>query len=414
MVRHTLLFIVLVSILVSCSKEKKGLPELGISLKNDVTFLASDELEGREIGTKGEKQAAEYIVNRFKAIGLVPAGTDNYFQQFEVTPAQNPHEQANVGAGGDSLNIIGTNVIGMVDNPGDEIIIIGAHYDHLGYGGVSSLYRGDSMVHNGADDNASGVAVMIQLAELIKNQQMQKDIMFIAFSGEEEGLWGSNYFSKNPTIDLSKVSAMINMDMVGKLNEQKVLAIHGTGTSPSWDDMLNKVNTDSIPLLFRPSGIGPSDHTSFYLQDIPVLHFFTGQHEDYHKPSDDSDKLNYEGMAKIALMIDRLVVELDSADKLAFAKTKDESSDAPRFTVTLGVVPDYLYGGKGMRIDGVTDEKPAAIAGLQKGDVVIKLGDFTVEGMNEYMKALSKFEKGMETRVTVKRGGEELTFPIKF
>ncbi|MEZ4944818.1 MAG: M28 family peptidase [Cyclobacteriaceae bacterium] len=414
MTRHTLLSIVLILFLVSCSKEKKTVAELGISLKKDVTFLASDELEGREIGTDGEKKAAAYLVDRFKEIGLTPAGTDNYIQEFEVTPAQNPHEQAKVGTGGDSLTIVGTNIIGMIDNPGDEIIIIGAHFDHLGYGGVSSLYRGDSLVHNGADDNASGVAVMIQLAELLKKEQLQKDILFIGFSGEEEGLWGSNYFSKNPTIDLSKVSAMINMDMVGKLDEQKALAIHGTGTSPSWEGILNKANTDSVSLLFRPSGIGPSDHTSFYLQDIPVLHFFTGQHEDYHKPTDDSEKLNYEGMAKIALMIDRIVSELNTVDKLAFTKTKDESRDTPRFTVTLGVVPDYLFGGTGMRIDGVTDEKPAAVAGLQKGDVVIQLGDFAVDGMNGYMEALSKFEKGAETTVKVKRADEELTFPIKF
>ncbi len=414
MTRHTLLSIVLILFLVSCGKEKKSLAELGISLKNDVTFLASDELEGREIGTEGEKKAASYLADRFTAIGLAPAGTDGFMQVFEVTPAQNPHEQAKVGAGGDSLTIVGTNIVGMIDNPGDEIIIIGAHYDHLGYGGVSSLYRGDSLVHNGADDNASGVAVMIQLAELLKSEQLQKDILFIGFSGEEEGLWGSNYFSKNPTIDLSKVSAMINMDMVGKLDEQKALAIHGTGTSPSWEGILNKSNTDSISLLFRPSGIGPSDHTSFYLQDIPVLHFFTGQHEDYHKPTDDSEKLNYEGMAKIALMIDRIVGELNTVDKLAFTKTKDESRDTPRFTVTLGVVPDYLFGGKGMRIDGVTEEKPAAVAGLQKGDVVTQLGDFAVDGMNGYMEALSKFEKSAETTVKVKRGDEELTFPIKF
>ncbi|MEQ9591821.1 MAG: M28 family peptidase [Cyclobacteriaceae bacterium] len=387
---------------------------MGISLKKDVTFLASDDLEGREIGTEGEKKAAAHIVERFTAIGLRPAGTDGFLQEFEVTPAQNPHEQARIGAGSDSLSITGTNIAGMIDNPGEEIVVIGAHYDHLGYGGISSLYRGDSLVHNGADDNASGVAVMIQLAELLQEHHLEKDIVLIAFSGEEEGLWGSNYFSKNPTIDLSKVSAMINMDMVGKLDEQKALAIHGTGTSPSWESLLNKVNSDSISLLFHPSGVGPSDHTSFYLQDIPVLHFFTGQHEDYHKPTDDSEKLNYEGMAKISLMIERLVGELDHEDKLAFTKTKDESRDTPRFTVTLGVVPDYLFGGKGMRIDGVSDEKPAALAGLMKGDIVIQLGDFVVDGMNGYMEALSKFEKGDTTTVRVQRGEEEQTFPIKF
>jgi len=414
MVRHTLLSIVLGFILFSCAKEKRSITAIGISLKNDVTFLASDDLEGREIGTEGEQKAASYIVERFGQIGLSPAGTDGYFQQFEVSPAQNPHEQAKIGAGGDSLSIVGINIIGKIDNPGEEIVVIGAHYDHLGYGGVSSLYRGDSLVHNGADDNASGAAVLIQLAELLSNQKLQRDILFIAFSGEEEGLWGSNYFSKNPTVDLRNVTGMINMDMVGKLDEEKALAIHGTGTSPSWERLLNEVNSDSISLLFRPSGVGPSDHTSFYLQDIPVLHFFTGQHEDYHKPTDDSEKLNYEGMSKIALMIERLVVELDSESKLAFTKTKDESRDTPRFTVTLGVVPDYLFGGMGMRIDGVSEEKPAAIAGLQKGDIVIQLGSFIVDGMNGYMEALSKFEKGDETTVKVRRGEEEHTFPIKF
>lgn len=376
--------------------------------------MASDELEGREIGTVGEQKAAAHIAERFKEIGLIPAGTNDYYQEFQVTPAQNPHELANVGKGGNSTTIVGNNIVARIDNAGDEIIIIGAHYDHLGYGGISSLYRGDSLVHNGADDNASGVAVLLQLAELLKGRELQKDVVFIAFSGEEEGLWGSNYFCKNPTIDLSKVSAMINMDMVGKLNEEKVLAIHGTGTSPSWKKILNNANTDSIPLLFRESGIGPSDHTSFYLQDIPVLHFFTGQHEDYHKPSDDAARLNYEGMARIAAMIERIIITLDASEKLAFTKTKDESSDSPRFTVTLGVVPDYLFGGYGMRIDGISSDKPAFIAGLEKGDIVIQLGEHTVSDMNSYMVALSKFEKGMETSVVVKRREQQLTYSIKF
>lgn len=412
--RHALFSISVLTFITGCQGPKRDKTDLGISLRNDVTFLASDELEGREIGTEGEKKAAAHIVDRFKLIGLKPIGTNGYYQEFEVTPAMNPHEQPKIGADGDSLNIVGNNIIGMIDNPGDEMILIGAHYDHLGYGGVSSLYRGDSLVHNGADDNASGVALMIQLAELLKEESMQKDLVFMAFSGEEEGLWGSNYFSKHPTIDLSKVDAMINLDMVGRLDEQKALAIYGTGTSPSWEDIINKANTDSLTLTFRPSGVGPSDHTSFYLQDIPVLHFFTGQHEDYHKPGDDAEKLNYEGMVKIGLMIDRIVGELNSSEKLSFTKTKDESSDTPRFTVTLGVVPDYLFGGKGMRIDGVTDGKPASVAGLQKGDVVIKLGDTDVEDMNTYMEALSQFEKGAETTVIVKRGAKELTYPIKF
>ena len=297
----------------------------------------------------------------------------------------------------------------------DDYVLIAAHYDHLGYGGVSSLFRGDSaQVHNGADDNASGVAVMIQLAEKLKASNLEKDVLFMAFSGEEEGLWGSNYFSKNATIDLKKATAMINLDMVGRLDEQRGLAIHGVGTSPVWPDMINQANNDSLQLIFRESGVGPSDHTSFYLQDLPVLHFFTGQHADYHKPGDDADKLNYEGMVKIASMIEKIVIQLDGHDKLAFTKTKDESTETPRFTVSLGVVPDYLYSGVGMRIDGVSEGKPAQAAGLQKGDIVIKLGNNEVMDMMGYMKALSTFEKGNETTVTVNRNGAEITLPIKF
>ncbi|MGE0588028.1 MAG: M20/M25/M40 family metallo-hydrolase [Cyclobacteriaceae bacterium] len=399
----------------ACQPKEKSSADWSISLKDDVTFLASDDLEGRKTGTEGEQKAAQYIVNRFTNIGLRPAGTEEFYQQYEVTPSQNPHEMPKVGEDGDSLTIKSKNVIGYIDNPGDEIIIIGAHYDHLGYGGVNSLFRSDTaQVHNGADDNASGVAVMIQLAERLKTKKMNKDVLFIAFSGEEEGLWGSNYFAKNSTVDLGKVTGMINLDMVGRLDEQRGLAVHGVGTSPSWPDMINKANTDSLQLVFRESGVGPSDHTSFYLQDLPVLHFFTGQHSDYHKPGDDAEKLNYDGMVKVAEMIELIAAGLDEGDKLAFTKTKNESSDTPRFTVSLGVVPDYLFSGKGMRIDGISEGKPAQAAGLQKGDIVVKLGDNEVVDMMSYMKALSAFEKGNETTVVVKRGDEELQVPLKF
>ncbi len=406
------LLVVFGTILYACQSKN---PDAGISMKDDVTFLASDALEGRETGTDGEKKAAAHIIERFKKIGLKPGGTQGYYQEFKVTPAMNPHEMPKVGEGHDTLAIVGNNVIGIIDNPGDLTVIIGAHYDHLGYGGVSSLYRGDSsQIHNGADDNASGVAAMIQLAVQLSKADLPLDIMFIAFSGEEKGLWGSNYFSKNPTIDLANVSGMINLDMVGRLDEEKALAIHGIGTSPSWPGIINKSNTDNLRLVLKESGVGPSDHTSFYLQDIPVLHFFTGQHGDYHKPSDDAEKLNYAGIVKIVSMIDRFVIELASKDKLGFTKPKDVSSDTPRFTVSLGVVPDYLFAGKGMRIDGVSEGKPAQAAGLLKGDVVVKLGEHEVTDMMSYMKALSTFEKGNETVVIVKREEKEITFPIKF
>lgn len=377
----------------------------------DIKVLASDSLQGREVGTPGEKMAADYIVAEFKSANLQPKGADGFYQSFFVKDADNPHAQPSSG-GGES-GITGYNVIGLIDNPGDEMVIIGAHYDHLGMGDFSSLHRGEKTVHNGADDNASGVAAMLHLARSLSEKDLNRDVLFIGMSGEEKGLWGSNFFTKNPTIDLKKVNFMINMDMVGRLDESKGLAINGTGTSPSWNNLLETVNTDSLKLILSESGVGPSDHTSFYLMDIPVLHFFTGQHEDYHKPGDDAEKINSEGILTVASLIERLVLETDESEKFEFTKTKDQS-DTPRFSVSLGVVPDYMYDGSGMRIDGVSEDKPAIKVGIQKGDVVVQLGDSTVTDMMSYMRALSVFSKGDQTTVIIERSGEKLSFDIEF
>lgn len=385
--------------------------ELKTSLKKDVFFLAADDLGGRAIGTSGEQKAADYLAQEFEKLGLAPMGTAGFFQEFTVSKPSNPHEEAVIGTDGEGIT--GRNVIGYLDKKADKTIVIGAHFDHLGMGGQGSLHRGDSAIHNGADDNASGTAALLALAKIFKSESLKSNILFIAFSGEENGLWGSNYFVKNPTLDLSLVTYMINMDMVGRLNPEKSLAIHGVGTSPSFSPVLDPINTDSLKLVPSESGVGPSDHTSFYLQDLPVLHFFTGQHEDYHKPSDDSDKINYEGLVQVVRYISRLVAALDPEPKLAFSKTKD-SSDSPRFTVSMGVVPDYLYDGKGMRIDGVSEGKPAQTAGLLKGDVVVQLGDSTILDMMGYMRALSVFKKGDSTQVVVQRAGQTIEAKIKF
>jgi hypothetical protein len=292
-------------------------------------------------------------------------------------------------------------------------VIIGAHYDHLGYGAEGSLYRGDTAIHNGADDNASGVALLLNLAYRLKDTLQKNNYVFIAFSGEEMGLLGSNYYVKNPTIDSSAMNYMINMDMVGRLKKDSTLAVYGVGTSPIFKQTITAHN-EKFKLIEKESGVGPSDHTSFYLNNTPVLHFFTGQHEDYHKPGDDSEKLNYSGMETIANYIFAIVGDLDDNGKLAFRKTKNESEEVPRFKVTLGVIPDYMFDGKGMRIDGVSENKPAQKAGLKKGDIVIQLGDIEIKDMMSYMKALSKFEKGSETTVKVDRNGKELEAPIKF
>jgi hypothetical protein len=385
--------------------------ELFSSLKKDVYFLAADDLGGRAIGTTGEQKAAQYLAQEFEKLGLTPMGTDGFFQEFTVSKPSNPHEEAVIGT--DGAGVTGRNVVAFLDKKADKTIVIGAHFDHLGMGGQGSLHRGDSAIHNGADDNASGTAALLALAKIFKYETLKSNILFIAFSGEENGLWGSNYFVKNPTVDLKTVNYMINMDMVGRLNPEKSLAVHGVGTSPSFPPVLDPINADSLKLVPSESGVGPSDHTSFYLQDLPVLHFFTGQHADYHKPSDDADKINYEGLVQVVRYISRLIAGLDAEPKLAFTKTKD-SSDSPRFTVSMGVVPDYLYDGKGMRVDGVSEGKPAQAAGLQKGDIVIQLGDSTINDMMGYMRALSVFKKGDSTQVVLERAGQKIAAKVKF
>ncbi|MFT4576292.1 MAG: Zn-dependent M28 family amino/carboxypeptidase [Polaribacter sp.] len=402
-----IIFILFLSLLTSCSKEYK--PENRI--EEDVSFLADDKLEGRQTGTPGELKAAEYIQNRFKDLGLTAKGTNDFYQDFTFKPKTNPHEEVKFTENKDGT-ITGRNVVGFLDNKAENTVIIGAHFDHLGYGGDGSLYR-DSIkaIHNGADDNASGVAVMLNLISKLKEKNTNNNYLFMAFSGEEMGLLGSNYFVKNPTIDTESVSYMINMDMVGRLKDS-ALAVYGTGTSPIFKQTL-KSHNNNFRLIQKESGVGPSDHTSFYLADIPVLHFFTGQHGDYHKPSDDVETLNYEGMATISNYIFNIVSDLDDNGKLAFRKTKSEKSEV-RFKVGLGVIPDYMFDGKGMRIDGVSEDKPAQKAALQKGDIVVKLGDKDVIDMMSYMKALAVFKKGDKTTVIVDRKGKIVTAEIQF
>ena len=311
------------------------------------------------------------------------------------------------------------NVIGYLDNQAQYTIIIGAHYDHLGYGedGNSMIRGGDASIHNGADDNASGTSSMIELAFQLKgNKAKHYNYLFIAFSAEELGLNGSKYFVENPTISLNSVNYMINMDMVGRMNDStKTITIGGYGTSPSWQNMIASVKKKSFNVKFDSSGTGPSDHTSFYRKDIPVLFFFTGLHTDYHKPSDDADKINYVGMAQIVRFIQEMIENDKTPNKLVFTKTREQqTSTSTRFSVSMGIMPDYSYSGTGVRVDGVTDNRPAKKAGLLGGDIVKQLGDFKTSSVEAYMQALSKFKKGDKTTAVVSRGDKELTFEIQF
>ena len=303
----------------------------------------------------------------------------------------------------------GHNVIGFIDNKAASTVIIGAHYDHLGRGedGNSMLRTGEKLIHNGADDNASGTAAVIELAGLLKKSKYRNNnYLLIAFSGEELGLFGSKYFTEHPGIDLSKVNYMMNLDMVGRLNDTgKVLTIGGFGTSPWWPQVFSSVSTNNnFTNKYDSSGSGPSDHTSFYRKDIPVLFFFTGLHSDYHKPTDDFDKINYTGEYRIIQYILDLIKETDKMGKLAFTKTREQATaSSARFSVTMGIMPDYTFTSRGVRIDGISDGRPAQKAGLKTGDIVIQLGDYPVSSLENYMEALGKFKKGDQTKVKVKR-----------
>jgi len=546
--RASFLFLLsLVFITASSQKLKKADKAVIANLKRHIEYLADDKLEGRRAGTPGEQLAMDYIIARFKEIGLNPKGTESYPQSFpinegkqiasstyfiindskldankdffpfpfsagkkiEAAPAiaiqeadmpwfvdladpleenkSNPHfdlaeyirinskKAADRGAtavilyntssvddklvfdGKDkseqlpipvvyvskeasqkyfsdktaTLNVklktditektrTGHNVIGYINNGAPTTVIIGAHFDHLGYGedGTSMLRTGEKLIHNGADDNASGTAALIEIARILKTSKAKNNnYLFIAFSGEELGLFGSKYFTEHPTIDLSAVNYMINMDMVGRLNDStKVLQVGGYGTSPQWATVVHKEDK-KLPFVIHidSSGTGPSDHTSFYRKDIPVLFFFTGQHKDYHRPTDDADKINYTGELMVINYVNAIITNLNKVNqKLVFLKTREMQSANTALRVTLGIMPDYTFDGSGVRADGVSEGRPASKAGIRAGDVIIQLGDYPVNSMDTYMQALNKFKKGDKTKVKYKRGNETLESPVEF
>lgn len=314
------------------------------------------------------------------------------------------------------------NVIGFIEGNDpilkNEIIVIGAHYDHLGMGGRGSLaVSKEPQVHNGADDNASGTTGLLELAEYFasKKSELKRSILFIAFAAEELGLIGSKYFVDNPTVPLNNIVAMINMDMIGRMVENK-LTIYGTGTSPKWKPLLNKLNHDSsFKLNFIDGGFGPSDHSSFYAKNIPVLFFFTGTHQDYHKPSDDFDKINYPGMEKVLKLIVNVVYDLTTnPEKIEFTKVQGEQQQGRRMNVRVyvGTIPDYSEQVEGFKIAGVNDGSPAEKAGLKAGDIIIKFGDKPVKNVYDYMYAMQGYKAGDDVEVIVLRNGQEMKFKV--
>jgi len=316
----------------------------------------------------------------------------------------------------------GRNVVALLPGTGRadgvraaETVVLGAHYDHLGFGGANSAAPGERAVHHGADDNASGTALLVEVARLLEREgPFPRSILFVAFSGEERGLLGSAHYAANAAVPLADTVAMVNLDMVGRLDGDK-LVVHGTGTGTGLETLVDRlVAARGFSAAKEPGGFGPSDHSSFYARKIPVLHLFTGSHADYHRPSDTADKINYDGMVRIARLVADVVRELaTAAEPPAYVEVASQQfarggGDRPYF----GSIPDFGKPGKGYAITGATKDSPAARAGLQGGDVIVRLGESAVTGLEDFDSALRKHKGGETVPVVVLRDGAEVTLHV--
>jgi hypothetical protein len=385
---------------------------------DDIKFLSDDRLDGRLTGSPGADTAAAYLARRFEAVGLQPAA-GGWFQTFTIARDAPVAQHAHVAG------LKGSNVIGLL--PGrdpmrrNEAVIVGAHYDHLGLGGFGSLDPDSTgKVHNGADDNASGAAMLIEIAERLALAPPARTVVFIAFSGEELGLLGSSYYVKQPIYPLSTTLAMINLDMVGRLR-QKRLIVYGSRTAKEFPALLDSLNWHAgFDLHAQGDGYGPSDQSSFYAAGRPVLHFFTDLHEDYHRTTDDWQKINVEGFGQVATFVTGLVTALANrpgpltpvtAAPPVPAGTGDSTmaSGTPGYGAYLGTVPDMTDSPGGVRLLGVRAGSPAEKAGLRGDDIITRIGDMNVPDLQAMTEALRAHQPGDTVDIVVKRGKDVTT-----
>ena len=342
----------------------------------DARILSSDPYAGRETGTPGEEKAARHIIGQLRLAGLQPV-----LQPFE-------------GHG-----TTGRNVVAVIPGKIDEAVIIGAHYDHLG--------GDDKKIFSGADDNASGTAVVMEMARRFAKKPAKRTVIVIAFSGEEMGVLGSRYYVNHP-VALETPVAMINLDMVGRLRES--LIVFGADTGDKFKEYL----ADSpIKLAWNKEAVGPSDHTSFVLKGIPSVHLFTGAHADYHKPGDTADKLNFDGMRRVADLVETLARRIaDAPERMAFVKPAP-TAELPRAgkggTPYFGVMPDYGYDGKGVKLQGVAPGSPAEKAGLKEGDLLLSLNGKDFEDVKGYSAIFFGLKPGDEVTLGYERDGKKAT-----
>ncbi len=313
-----------------------------------------------------------------------------------------------------------SNVLAVLEGEGplaEETIVIGAHYDHLGRGEAGSAQPGDRDIHNGADDNASGIAALLQIARQLtsRNEPLARRVLFIAFSGEERGLLGSAHYTEDPLFPLENTVAMLNLDMVGRMQQEKLI-VNGTGTAQQFDAWIDEINERvGFQLSKSPGGWGPSDHASFYAKEIPVLHFFTGIHDDYHRPTDDFEHVNLAGMRRISEFVTEFVVTLAQfPERPTYVATGRDrqtvarSGDRPYF----GSIPKFPETGDGYGMTGVAKNSPAGRAGFQAGDRIIRFGEAKISNLEDFDNALRKYQAGDRVKAVIMRGGEEKTLEV--
>jgi Peptidase family M28/PDZ domain len=379
-------------------------------LLDDIRFLSDDRLQGRATGSPGADSSAAYLARRFSEVGLQPAA-GGWFQSFTLGRDAPAARQARAGG------VAGKNVIGIL--PGrdpvlrNQTVILGAHYDHLGLGGFGSLDPDSTgAVHNGADDNASGIAALIQVAAWLAVSPPARTVVFIAFSGEELGLLGSAHYVKQPIYPLSGTLAMVNLDMIGRLRNGRLI-VYGARSAKEFPALLDSLNWYAgFDLKAQGDGYGPSDQSSFYSAKRPVLHLFTDLHEDYHRTTDDWQKINVDGLKRVSDFTLGLVTAL--ANRRRQLTFQDLPAPLPQQTSTphttpgygayLGTVPDMTGTPGGVRLVGVRAGSPAEKAGLRGDDIITRIGRTEVPDLQAMTDALRSHRPGETVEILVRRG----------
>jgi len=392
----------------------------------DVGWLADDARKGRGMESPGLEASGNWLVKQFEVIGLEPAGEDGYRDPFTAQVMIADPDQAENPHGGERRAVEAFNVVGRIPagaaNRLPGAIVVGAHYDHLGMGGPGSLEPDAVEIHNGADDNASGTAALLAVARELagRRDELRRDVWFVAFSLEERGLLGSSTFAREPTggLDMEDVFAMLNMDMVGRLTDDK-LQVLGGGSAEEWVEVVTPLCDNAmLQCTIAGDGFGSSDQSSFFAAGVPVLHLFTGTHSEYHKPSDDADLINAAGGVRVAGLVSEVTILAAGLETpLTYVEAKERQSQRMSFKVTLGVVPDYAGpsdGAPGLLLSGVRPEGPAGKGGLERGDIIVGMGDMEIASIEDYMMVLAETEPGTTMPVAVMRDGERVVLEVTF